>query len=314
MRRTPVLRISFCPKSSLTAHNERFSAKVPIFEQRKNMLGYFLGLTTIDIQYLVESFPKENAKQKSRDFCINIGGPALNAAATFARLGAKAKFFTVIGNHPLSPYVFSELEKLGIEGIDLSPKESELPVIATVISNSKSGHRSIVRNQGRKPAIDPSILEKHMKEVPHISLLDGFHMDAAANFASYSRKHKSPVVMDGGSWKERSPELISLSDIAICSDDFQVPSGSVMKYLAEKGVKLRAISRGESPILFEEGNEEGEIAVPKVKAIDSLGAGDVLHGAFAYFFAKGQGFQSALKAAAEIASESTTYFGTRPTH
>ncbi|MEM6802176.1 MAG: PfkB family carbohydrate kinase [Bacteroidota bacterium] len=278
------------------------------------MLGYFLGLTTIDIQYLVNNFPKENAKQKSTNFCINIGGPALNAAATFVRLGGKAKFFTAIGTHALSQYIFSELENLGIEYVDLAPQELELPVIATVISNSKNGNRSIMRNQGRKALIDSTILEKSMKEVPQISLLDGFHMEVAATFAAYAGKHKSPIIMDGGSWKERSLELISLSDIAICSDDFRVPSDTVMQYLADKGVKLRAISRGSSPILFEEGNERGEISVPQVQAIDSLGAGDVLHGAFAYFFAKGHSFSSALKEAAEIASESTTYFGSRPNH
>ena len=276
------------------------------------MLGYFLGLTTIDIQYLVNSFPRENFKQKSTDFCINIGGPALNAAATFVRLGGKAKFFTVIGSNPLRPYIFAEAGKIGIELIDLSPDDPELPIMASVISNAQTGDRSILRNIGRQPQLNLNILDKELSEKAEIALLDGFHMDAAKSLAEYVHKNSNAVVMDGGSWEPRSLELISLSDIAICSADFKSPHGSVMDYLKAQGIHYRAITQGAQPILFEEGNTSGKIEVPKVKAVDSLGAGDVFHGAFCYYYGQQHSFQESLRKAAEIASESTTYFGTRP--
>ncbi|MEM8886831.1 MAG: PfkB family carbohydrate kinase [Bacteroidota bacterium] len=275
------------------------------------MLGYFLGLTTIDLQYLVNSFPRENFKQKSTDFCINIGGPALNAAATFVRLGGKAKFFTVIGSNPMRPYILAEAEKIGIDIVDLSPDDPELPIMATVISNDQTGDRSILRNTGRQPQLNLEILNKGLTDTPDIALLDGFHMDAAPIFAEYVRGQSKVVVMDGGSWKPRSPELIALSDVAICSADFQTPKLSVFEYLKKEGVKYRAISRGAEPILFEEGHEKGSIEVPQVKVIDTLGAGDILHGAFAYYFAKGNSFQLALAKGAGIASMSTSWFGTR---
>ena len=276
------------------------------------MLGYFLGLTTIDIQYLVNSFPRENFKQKSTDFCINIGGPALNAAATFARLGGKAKFFTVVGSNPLRPYILAEAEKIGIELIDLSPDDPDLPIMATVISNAQSGDRSILRNIGRQPQLELEILRKALIEKPEIALLDGFHMDAARPLATYVARQSKAVVMDGGSWKDRSPELISLSNVAICSADFKSPEMSVMNYLLIHGIHYRAITNGHKAVQFEEGKIKGEIQVPIVNAVDSLGAGDVFHGAFCYFYGQKHSFQDSLRKAAEIASESTTYFGTRP--
>lgn len=275
------------------------------------MLGYFLGLSTIDIQYLVNSFPRENIKQKSTDFCINIGGPALNAAATFVRLGGQAKFFTVVGSNPLRPFILSEAEKLGIEIIDLSPDEKELPIMATVISNAQSGDRSILRNTGRQPKLDVEILRTALRDTPDIALLDGFHMDGAIILAEYVKALAKPIVMDGGSWKPRSPELIAHSDIAICSADFTTADIPVFEYLKAQGVNYRAISRGAKPILFEEGSQTGEIEVTQVKVIDSLGAGDILHGAFAYYFAEGDSFQLALEKAAGVASMSTSWFGTR---
>jgi len=212
----------------------------------------------------------------------------------------------------MRPYILAEAEKIGIEIIDLSPKDPELPIMATVISNEQSGDRSILRNKGRQPKLDLEILKRELKEEPEIALFDGFHMDAAKSLADFVHQASKTLVMDGGSWKPRSPELIALSDIAICSADFRTPELSVFEYLKKEGVHYRAISQGADPILFEEGEEQGSIAVPQVKAIDSLGAGDVFHGAFCYFYGRKLSFQESLSKAAEIASESTTYFGSRP--
>jgi sugar/nucleoside kinase (ribokinase family) len=48
-----------------------------------------------------------------------------------------------------------------------------------------------------------------------------------------------------------------------------------------------------------------------VAAVDTMGAGDIFHGAFCYFFSIGYGFEESLERAAEIASESCRYRGTR---
>lgn len=275
------------------------------------MKGLFLGLTTLDIQYLINTFPKANGKQKSENFLLNIGGPALNAAATFVELGGQAKFFTVVGNHVFANYILEECKKLGIVCVDLNPTFQEFPIIASVLSNSRNGDRSIIRNQGVTPKTKLSILEQELSEDYDIILVDGFHQEAAVRISKYGKQHNIPVVFDGGSWKEGSDELLNHADIAICSNDFTSPSLPVMRFLENKGIQYRAISHGEHPIRFEEGSHAGTLSVPKVKAIDSLGAGDVFHGAFCYFKSSGDDFQTSLQKASKIAAQSTTRFGLR---
>jgi sugar/nucleoside kinase (ribokinase family) len=51
--------------------------------------------------------------------------------------------------------------------------------------------------------------------------------------------------------------------------------------------------------------------VAKIAAIDTLGAGDVLHGAFCHFFARKPVFEEALRWAAEIATLSCQSLGTQ---
>ncbi len=62
--------------------------------------------------------------------------------------------------------------------------------------------------------------------------------------------------------------------------------------------------------LREFGDGATKIPVPQVDALDTLGAGDVLHGAFCYYLAEGFDRREALRRAAIIASGSCCYFGT----
>ena len=50
----------------------------------------FVGLTTLDLIYSVETYPAENKKIVARRQGMYAGGPATNAAAAFASLGGGA--------------------------------------------------------------------------------------------------------------------------------------------------------------------------------------------------------------------------------
>jgi len=54
------------------------------------------------------------------------------------------------------------------------------------------------------------------------------------------------------------------------------------------------------------------IAVTKIRAVDTLGAGDIFHGAFCYYISQpGYEFREALSAAAHVATFSCRDPGTR---
>ena len=121
--------------------------------------------------------------------------------------------------------------------------------------------------------------------------------------------------MDCGSWKDGTDELLKSVHTVICSADFAAPGctseSALVKYFLGCGVTNVAITQGAEPVRFFADDKAGEITVPKVVAVDTMGAGDIFHGAFCYFFSIGKGFEEALQQAAEIASESCRYEGTR---
>ncbi|MGW1742047.1 PfkB family carbohydrate kinase [Nocardia sp. NPDC001965] len=69
---------------------------------------------------------------------------------------------------------------------------------------------------------------------------------------------------------------------------------------------------GPHPIVFAEDGRQGTIDVtPVTDATDTLGAGDILHGAFCVHYIENRDFVDALARASEVLTLSCRTFGTR---
>jgi sugar/nucleoside kinase (ribokinase family) len=275
----------------------------------------FIGLTTVDIHYFIEEFPLPNQKLKTKPPILCAGGPAANAAIACSVLGIEAHLVTSIGDNPFASLIENDLEKYGVKIFDLKKGEEFTPTIATVIANINSGERSILTNHPSNKNLNANTLESiNIKEYSHV-FVDGFYAEAAIPICKLTKALGTPILFDGGSWKPTSEEMLDWVDVAICSNDFFPPkcthASSIFHYLQSKGVKEVAISRGHESILWKDSISSGEIPIKTVQAIDSSGAGDILHGAFTAFYAKGNCFQEALHKASRIATESTRFLGAR---
>lgn len=277
--------------------------------------GLFVGLATVDMQYLVDAPPAQDAKTPARDFLMATGGPATNAAVTYAHLGGRARLVTRIGDHPLTSFMHDDLSRYEVEVLDLAPKSTALPTVSSVISSPATGERTIVtRRPEHDLPKDAATIGAAMRDVD-IVMVDGHHMPVAIAVAAEARRQGIPVVLDGGSWKAGMETLLPVVDIAICSEGFRPPrAGSpeaALADLAGRGIGISAITAGGGAILLREGEGIREIAVEPIEVVDTSGAGDVLHGAFCYWGALGEEASVALARAAEVASRSCMSFGTR---
>jgi len=273
----------------------------------------FVGLTVIDIQYFVDEFPSPNQKMKTTPPLINIGGPAANAAITFSFLGGESTFLTGIGDNPFAPYIHNEFRKNNIDIIDFVENKETEPVIATIITSLKSSERSIISHY---PAcIDYSSEIEGLLNWDEYDLvfIDGFYPEVALPICKRAKDKKLTVVFDGGSWKSATETILPYIDIAICSEQFLPPGCNHFRdaiyYLQQKGVKKSVITRNEKSIQWSSGENINSIEVTKTNSIDSLGAGDVFHGAFLWFMLKISNFELALKEASNIATFSTRFKG-----
>lgn len=276
------------------------------------MNGLFHGLLTIDLHFFTDHFPEENSKTKVKKFDTYIGGPATNAAIAFQHLGGNAMLHTGVGRNVFSSMVDQEIEKFQVDMLDFRENESVDPIFASILSNESTGSRTIFSYLPPKVALPEPETINHDFD---IALFDGFYIDFAIQKAKQCRELGITTVLDGGSWKSGTEDLLNHIDFVICSEDFLPPgvndSTGVTSYLLSKGISKVAITRGEKPLIVNEGEVNLLVEVPKTKVIDTLGAGDIFHGAFCYYYLRNKNFLESLEKAAQIAAFSCQFHGPR---
>ncbi len=276
----------------------------------------FVGLATIDVAYLVEKIPPRNAKIAVPSQQVSAGGPSANAAATFAFLGGRSALVTTVGKHPLGTVIRRDLDQFSIAVHDIGQQRKEAPPVSSILVLRGSGERTVVSaNAAAFPPISFKFNPRWLNGVSIVQV-DGHYMPLCIAGARLARSRGIPVVLDSGSWKEGMAELLPLIDIAICSDDFR-PRGchdgsDTLEFLAAQGIGQIAITCGSGAVIYMDHGKRGKIPIAKVHAIDTLGAGDIFHGAFCYrASAMGRSFRDSLAFAARVGTVSCLHPGTR---
>jgi len=277
--------------------------------------GLFLGLATLDLVYLAGKPPGENQKVVASDCTIAAGGPAANAAVTFSYLGNAAVWAGVLGTHAIAQLIRADLAEYNVRIIDLEPGRSHSPPVSSIIVTEATGDRAVVSINATKSQVDRQAINQDILTSVNIVLVDGHQIAASKEIAQLAHSKNIPILLDGGSWKPGLEEILPFIEWAVCSDNFHPPncynSEQVFAYLSAAGISHIAITRGEKSILYLSNGTYSSIEVPQIQATDTLGAGDIFHGAFCHYILQNNNFTDTLTAAAKIASHSCKNFGTR---
>jgi sugar/nucleoside kinase (ribokinase family) len=276
--------------------------------------GLFVGLVTLDLIYLATSAPSNNQKIVASDYTVAAGGPATNAAVTFSQLGNRSTLLGVVGADPITKLIQADLQTYGVATLDLEPRTTQPPPVSSIIVTQGTGERAVVSINAVKTQVTSNCIPSDIVQGIDIVLIDGHQIAAGQTIAQVAKANNIPVVIDGGSWKPGFETVLPWVDYAICSANFYPPSCNsatdVFAYLSAHGIPHIAITHGEEPIQYLSHGKTSVLEVPEIYAVDTLGAGDVFHGAFCHYIL-GENFTNALAAAAKVASYSCQFFGTR---
>lgn len=282
--------------------------------------GLFVGLCTLDVIQLVDHVPAPDEKLTAREQTVAAGGPAANAAVTFAYLGGSARLLTAIGSHPLGLAIKADLERAGVTVSDLAVQSTDPPAVSSIMVTASSGQRAVASTNASGHRLAPPDDLDALVAACDIVQLDGHHMELATATARAARDAGRRTVLDAGSWKAGTQNILPWIDVAVCSADFHPPGAhtltDTLQFLGRHGVAWTAVTQGGGPIVWAGPDDSGTIAVPTVPVADTLGAGDILHGALTHHLADkrhltSQSFVQGLHAAALIASQACASFGTR---
>lgn len=276
--------------------------------------GLFVGLVTLDLIYLADHPPTANEKIVAIDSTIAAGGPATNAAVTFSYLGSQGVIVGALGQHPMAQLIQLDVQEWGATIVDLTPNRFESPPVSSIVVTRSTGERAVVSLNAMKSQVVPEAGLDELLEGIDIVLIDGHQMAVGSAIAQLAQERRIPVVVDAGSWKPGFETVLLWTDYAICSANFLPPNcptpAEVIPFVQQLGVPNIAITRGSGAIVYCSQGETGAIQVPQVPVVDTLGAGDIFHGAFCHFILETD-FVSALSEASKVAAYACQFFGTR---
>ena len=289
----------------------------------------FVGVATLDVIQQVLRAPGPNEKVSSTARLVCAGGPATNAAVTCAALGVPATLLSAVGRSVLGAAIRADLTGCGVRFVDAAAEPQALPPVSAIAVGA-GGERSVVSPNdilAVRPVggpDDPSgLLAEVVGVAPSVVLTDGWYADLAVPVLD-AFQGRAVRVLDGGSLKASTAVLLDRVEVAVVSADFRPPGresdAEVLDWLADAGVRYAAMTRGEAPVLYRWGSARGEVGIPVVDVVDTLGAGDIFHGAFVAALvrlgvAPGELDRvepvGPLRAAAGVAARSVRTFGTR---
>ena len=190
------------------------------------------------------------------------------------------------GRSPFTALVAGQLEAAGVVWHDPAAEIPSPSPLSTVLLTRGTGHRAVIGGAA-PPLPDGAAVPDGLVESANAVLLDGQAMPLARQAARRAQAAGIPVVFDGGSNKPGTEKLLADVDLAILSADFAAPDDAdPLRWVRRHGCRHAARSAGAEPLVLREGRGTLSVSVPQVDVVDTLGAGDVLHGAAAYAVAR----------------------------
>ncbi|MDT7587502.1 MAG: hypothetical protein QOE32_5052 [Pseudonocardiales bacterium] len=281
-----------------------------------------VGLTTLDVVHHVTGPPHWGRKERSVGGELLAGGPAANAAVTAARLLGSARLLSAVGTRPAAAPAHADLAAHHVDVIDLAPADWDLPV-ASALVDVHTGERTVVSPGalGNRGVSGAEYSLAGLLDGVAVVLLDGHHPALAARVAAEANRDGVPVVLDAGSWKDELEPVLPRVDLAACSADLCPPGGrragddpfGVATALHRRGVPTVLVTDGPRPVVWSTmDGKRGSVAVPVVKPVDTLGAGDAFHGALVAALAVYPGeWRRCAGLAAEVAAVRCARLGSR---
>lgn len=275
-----------------------------------------IGIPVRDLTYRIHELPSRGEKVRAEAFDEIVGGNALNAAIGIVRLGGRALMAGPMGDaaETSSKYVY---DKLAEEGIDANLQR--VPGVVTAVSNvmiDPSGERTIVTWR------DPKLYDVQLPDTDE--LLDGcaavLTENRCAPFATElcveATRRKIPVVLDAdvvmslreGLLNAASHLIFSVEALTATAGTTQLEEA--LRKIAAQTPGFVAVTRGAQGMMWlDEAGQTQVMPTFPVHTVDTLGAGDIFHGAFALAVTEGRGIPDAMQFASAAAALKCTRFG-----
>lgn len=277
-----------------------------------------IGHATYDTIVSLDNFPKENTKTRIENTIQCGGGPAATAAYLLAKWGSDVSFLGIIGNDYYGSKIKEELQQVGVDITYIEKVKDYKTDSSYIIVNKKNNSRTILTSETKNiqmKKITPNI-------EPEIILMDGQEYDMSISMLENNLDAVS--ILDAGRVTNEVLDLSEKVTYLIASLEFasQVTNVNIdynnMRTIRDLYLKMKnkfnnniIITLEDRGCLYEIDGEIKIMSSLKVQALDTTGAGDIFHGAFAYGIANKLSYEQSIKLAIIASGLSVTCIGSR---
>ena len=278
-----------------------------------------IGRSCLDYIAVVNQFPNENQKLPLEFRLTEGGGQGGTSSCCIARLGGRVAYRGKLGDDDEGRFCLKRLADFGVTTEFVEIVSGGKTPVAYVFITTNSGARSIIyeRNTLSKIKIDETLkkLITHTRVVlldPEVTYLGGPLKETAGSTVR--------IIYDCERWREGIEEIMKTADYFIPSAEFlaadELDFGG--KSFNQRLLKLNnlvtgnlIVTRGEKGAYYITDDTLYHVPAPDVNVVDTVGAGDNFHAAFALALSKGFELHQMVKFSVAVASLSCREYGGR---
>ena len=253
-----------------------------------------LGQVCVDYVGRVPAYPPEDTKAELKELRMSCGGPAATAMTALSRWGVSTSLLSGISDDYFGCKISETLEKEGVDTAHLKMVPGCASQFAFIAVTTDGGKRTVFWNPCSVPPFAPEEIRLERFSGARILHVDGWMLDASIIAAEQAKALGWTVVMDAGTLRHGTLDLVSHVDVLIASKTFahplvgaETPKEEALQRLSELGPGQVVITLGAKGSI---GLSNGKIVYRpafQIVSKDTTGAGDVYHGAYIYGLLKG---------------------------
>ncbi len=282
-----------------------------------------VGSLNVDISLVAEKIPAPGETIRARGLTLGPGGKGLNQAIAAARLGGRVHMVGRLGADRFAEIPLIALEDAGIDATYVEALAGEHTGTASIVVAEPTGENAIAVAGGANRALRP----EHVRDALAAFRASGVLLvqleapvETVAVALELGREHGLITVLDPA-------PVIELDDALLANVDVLTPNereAQALTGLAVHDVETAAtaaarlhersggdvvVTLGEQGCVWASATGFAHVPVPRVRALDTTGAGDAFNGGLAVALASGDPLARALHRAVAAGAAATLAYG-----
>jgi ribokinase len=280
-----------------------------------------LGSLNMDLVMDVDRIPVAGETVLGNGFTESPGGKGANQAVACARLGGKVAMIGRLGRDSFSGPLLKNLKSAGISTDYITITDTHTGVALIMVDEAGRNIISVsLGANGEVGSSDVSAASADLLSADALLFQNECPSEAVEHAARTASEKGVPVVYNPAPAVKVPDSLLGCCSVVVPNEtEAQFYSGTRIEgreslntaagYFLERGCRNVIITLGSRGVYFNDGVSEGVVEALKVKAIDTVAAGDVFTGAFTVSFSSGGTLKESIEFAVHAAAVSVTRKG-----